>query len=361
MRRIARKTAYLLISAVLAVAYTGCSSGGSGVDGSVGGDDDWLIPLSEVRDGGPGKDGIPALTNPPFISAEQERFLNDSDLVVGIRVGDEARAYPHLILDWHEIVNDTIEDTHFSVTYCPLTGTGIGWNRELSGGVTTFGVSGLLYNSNLIAYDRATDSNWSQMQGRGVNGAHIGRDIETVQVVETTWETWKILFPETKVVSPATGHNKPYGVYPYGSYRTDDRLIFQVDRDDARLHKKERIHGILVDDESKVYPIDRFPDGLVTLNDTVNGLPVVVVGSSSLNVATSYERDVGGAVLIFDPLENALPAVMQDNEGTTWDILGRGIEGPREGEHLESTMSYNAYWFAWGAFFWDAEIHPFAD
>ena len=252
--------AYSLFLAILVAGYVSCSGGDSVSDSDVfsnltGG---WLIPQSEVHDGGPGKDGIPALINPEAVPASEATFMDGGELVVGVRVGNQVRAYPHSILDWHEIINDTIQGTSFAITYCPLTGTGIGWSRVLSGGATTFGVSGLLYNSNLILYDRATDSNWSQMQGRSINGEHIGEDIETVQVIETTWNTWKTLFPQTEVVSRSTGHNKPYGVYPYGNYRTSNDLIFPVSRNDTRLPRKERVHGIRVDDATKVYPIGSF-------------------------------------------------------------------------------------------------------
>jgi len=139
------------------------------------------------------------------------------NLVIGFAQGDDARAYPHFILDWHEIVNDRVGDIHIAVTYCPLTGTGIGWEREINGSVTTFGVSGLLFNSNLIPYDRNTDSNWSQIRLDCVNGDLIGTEAETHVLVETTWKT---MYPKTLVMSMNTGYNRSYGNYPYGNYRT---------------------------------------------------------------------------------------------------------------------------------------------
>ena len=125
---------------------------------------EWLIPEGLVRDGGPGKDGIPAISDPKFTQASAVDYLKDEDLVIGLKYNEEIKVYPHIILDWHEIVNDEIDEFAFALTYCPLTGTAINWNRKLNGITTTFGVSGLLYNSNLIPYDRETDSNWSQMQ-----------------------------------------------------------------------------------------------------------------------------------------------------------------------------------------------------
>jgi hypothetical protein len=147
-----------------------------------GSSNEWSIPREQVLDGGPGKDGIPSIDQPQFTSASAVGFLDPDDLVLGIKVGEEVRAYPHPILDWHEIVNDQVADRFVAITYCPLTGTGVAWNRELDGAVTTFGVSGLLYNSNMIPYDRESDSNWSQILLESVNGQRLGQSIETFQL-----------------------------------------------------------------------------------------------------------------------------------------------------------------------------------
>ncbi|MEL6945943.1 MAG: DUF3179 domain-containing (seleno)protein, partial [Bacteroidota bacterium] len=176
----------------------------------------WLIPKSEVRDGGPGKDGIPSIDNPIFIDAETADFLDPDDLIVGVKVGDDIRAYPHLILDWHEIVNDQLDDLALSLNYCPLTGTAIGWNRTIDGNTTTFGVSGLLYNTNLMPYDRLTNSTWSQMRLDCVGGELKGESADLYPVVETTWANWKKRYRNTKVLSTNTGFNRRYGQYPYG-------------------------------------------------------------------------------------------------------------------------------------------------
>ena len=149
----------------------------------IAGSDDWLIPQNEVRDGGPGKDGIPSIENPNFSSIEQIDFLEEQDIVIIVETGEDIKAYPHPILDWHEIVNDDIiemvngelvANSSLSLTYCPLTGTAIGWDSNVAGTKTSFGVSGLLYNSNLMPYDRATDSYWSQMEHKCVKGELAG-------------------------------------------------------------------------------------------------------------------------------------------------------------------------------------------
>ncbi|MCP4580996.1 MAG: DUF3179 domain-containing protein [candidate division Zixibacteria bacterium] len=323
------------------------------------GNEGWLIPPGEVFEGGPGKDGIPALLTPPLATAREAIFLNDQSLVIGIKIGDVTRAYPHIILDWHEIINDEIGDELFSITYCPLTGSGIAWNRFLNGQENTFGVSGLLYNSNLIPYDRLTDSYWSQMKNLSVNGVLMGQTSETYPIVETTWETWEQMYPETRVVSTRTGYSRNYGVYPYGQYRTnDDNLLYPIANDDTRLPRKERIHGIIVEDRTKAYRIGSFSAEITAINDTFNGLLLVIAGSSSKNLVVSFKRQLAnGTVLTFEPLQDQLPAIIIDNEGTSWDIFGNGISGPRTGENLEAAAAYNAYWFAWGAFYPETEIY----
>lgn len=141
----------------------------------------WSIPVDQVLDGGPGKDGIPALINPELVPKEAINFLNENDLVLGFKLGSDIRAYPYAILDWHEIIKDNIGVVSVAITYYPLTGTGIGWDRFLDESETTFGVSGLLYNTNLIPYDRATDGNWSQLLNESVNGNLIGEKATLIQ------------------------------------------------------------------------------------------------------------------------------------------------------------------------------------
>lgn len=340
----------------LAGVVPGCQQVSETGEAQVSGD--WLIPVAQVYDGGPGKDGIPALTNPRFTEPQLATYLSDNDLVIGVKIGDDVRAYPHPILDWHEIINDDINGVSLAITYCPLTGSGIAWSRFLNGSKTTFGVSGLLYNTNLIPYDRATNSNWSQMRLECVNGPLIRTPAATYPILETTWKTWKEMYPQTSVVSVGTGYARSYGVYPYGDYKESPQLIFPISNDDSRLPRKERVHGIIVGEKTKVYRINIFPDGIGVLNDTFNGTPIVAVGSKGKNFAVTYERKLSdGTVLTFSPIENALPGVMADNEGTKWDILGKAVEGSRSGVELKPTRSYIAYWFAWGAFYPGAEIH----
>lgn len=362
------------VAIVLVLFNVSCSSsdegtsgtaGGSGSGGGAGGGSglfgDWIIPVDEVRDGGPGKDGIPALSDPSFLEASQSIYLDDNDLVIGYKRGDDVRAYPHRILDWHEIVNDVVDDFPVAITYCPLTGSAIGWVRSVDGQTTTFGVSGLLYNTNLIPYDRATDSNWSQMRLECVNGSLIGDKIETFPLVETTWKTWKEMYPATKVLSNFTGFNRNYGLYPYGDYRTNNNnLLFRVNPDDNRLPRKDRVMGVIVNEEAKVYEFSKLRSEIIAINDVFNGEEIVVAGSKELNFMIVFNRSLeDGTVLEFEPVQNAGAVVLKDNEGNTWDVFGEAIDGNRAGTKLSPTSSFVGFWMAWGAFYPGAEIYEF--
>ncbi len=316
----------------------------------------WLIPKGDVFDGGPGKDGIPALLDPHLVSSETLNFLTDADLVVGIRIGDKARAYPHSILDWHEIANDNIDDAYFSIIYCPLTGTGMAWNRELKGGLTTFGVSGLLYNSNIIPYDRATDSNWSQMRLDCVGGKLITTKAVLFPVVETTWQTWMELYPDSDVVSTRTGYERPYGKYPYGDYKTNnDYILFPVSNSDSRVPNKERVHGVIGKNVTAIYRFGHFPDEIRVVSDVLGDRRIVVVGSEQKNFIVSFYSDESASV-IYRGVQNQFPTVFEDNNGNSYDIFGEAINGPLKGQRLIPTDSYIGFWFAWAAFYPDLEI-----
>lgn len=165
---------------------------------------------------GPGKDGIPAIDDPAFqAAAEADAWLDDGDRVVGLYHDGEARAYPQSILVWHEIVNDTVAGENIAVTYCPLTGTALGYLR----GETTLGVSGRLVNSNLIMFDRASDSLWPQILSAGIGGPHEGQGLEEVRVVWTTWGRWRERHPDTRVLTTDTGYLRNYNRDPYGGYK----------------------------------------------------------------------------------------------------------------------------------------------
>ncbi|MEM9823257.1 MAG: DUF3179 domain-containing protein [Bacteroidota bacterium] len=316
---------------------------------------DWLIPVEEVRDGGPGKDGIPSIDNPQFVKVSEVNFLDDNDLVVGMVHNGVAKAYPHPILDWHEIVNDEIDDRQVALTYCPLTGTAIAWNRNIEGQSTTFGVSGKLYNSNLIPYDRASDSYWSQANLNCVNGERIGTVIEIFPILETTWGNWKNLYPNSDVLSTQTGFSRDYMVYPYGDYRTNNsNILFPINPSDNRLPAKERVLGVLHKGSNKVYSINRF-DTPQIISDQLGGDDLMIIGSRTLNFIVAFHKHADLGTLSFK--NDSLPIVASDDLGNEIDITGKVISGPLAGTQLNQPNAFIGYWFTFGAFYPGIDIY----
>lgn len=343
---------------LLIVLLVACSDDSPGVlnpGGEINDPNKWLVPQNEVLDGGPGKDGIPSVDAPEYSSPEEMvGFISSNDLVLGIVHNGQARAYPHPILDWHEIVNDDIDELSVAITYCPLTGTGIGWDRVVNRGKTEFGVSGLLYNSNLMPYDRATGSTWSQQRLECVNGINVGRTPDLITLVETNYSTWLEAYPDTEILNQNTGFNRPYGQYPYGDYKTNnDRLVFAIDNLDSRLPTKERVLALFVGEEQKAYT---FGLGASTeiIADEVNGQRLVIVRSKEKNFIVAFNNDDN---LEFEVIADDLPAIMNDNEGNVYDLVGNVIAGPAIGSQLKQTDSFIGYWFSWGTFYPGIELH----
>jgi hypothetical protein len=191
------------------------------------------VSKSLLLSGGPPKDGIPSLDNPQFVSAEETKFLDD-EIVIGLEIFGDARAYPYGILNWHEVVNDEVGGVPVAVTLCPLCDTIPVFIREVNGEVTTFGVSGKLFQSCLVMYDRLTDSLWSQPWGIAIAGDQTNQSLERVVAHKTTLGQWKEIHPDTLVLSDQTGFRRDYFRYPYGSYYTDDRLIFPARNQESR-------------------------------------------------------------------------------------------------------------------------------
>ncbi len=225
----------------------------------------WNIPQKGIAIGA-AQNAIVSLLNPPKVLYKQKDFINDEffleneDKIVGLWTSEGPVAYPHAILDWHEIINEQMpEGNKFTVLYCPLSGTGMVWELDKSTTTDRLGISGYLYNNNLMTFDYETNSVWSQMLWKCVKGPYIGQEVDFLHSFETTWETWKKMFPDSKVVSEDTGFNFDYGDYPYGNYPTDDNdIFFSLSYDDDRLPRKERVHGVIINDKAKVYRFSSF-------------------------------------------------------------------------------------------------------
>jgi len=233
------------------------------------------VPVDEIRHGGPPRDGIPAIDRPKFVPAREARLAPD-DRVLGIRRGALARAYPVRLLNWHEIVNDRFGDEPVVVTYCPLCGSGMAFSARAAGRTLDFGVSGLLYNSDMLMYDRATDSLWSQLMAQAVSGPLRGTRLAPLPIEHTTWRDWLARNPGTQVLSFDTGFTRDYARDPYANYEKVWELMFPVARQDMRYDTKEWVLGLRVGGEAKAYPFSELARTAGTLQDTVGGTRLTV-------------------------------------------------------------------------------------
>lgn len=311
----------------------------------------WLIDESFILQGCPGQDCIPNLTNPEMvqIGSPHLNYLDDNDVIVGIKRGENSYAFPQPILDWHEVVN--MGD--YTISYCPLTGSALHVLDDRS-----FGVSGLLYNSNLIMYDKESNSFWPQMFLRSASGKFRGEELVIDRMIETTWSTWRKLFPETFVVSSKTGYSRNYNAFPYGTFKSDNNIYFPIENSDPRLHPKRRVIGILSGSEAKAYQIADFQTVSI-IHDVVGGENFVIFGSSDHNFTIAFRTSKNFSVKSYDPDKGKI--LFTDSEsGSVWNIFGEAISGPLQGDVLDYGKSFISYWFAWATFYpetsiWDGE------
>lgn len=332
------------------------NSGNNGNNGGATGSSEWLIPVNEVRDGGPGKDGIPSIDNPKFSSVSSaDTQITDEELIVAIKVGNQVKIYPHYILDYHEVVNDSFDSDDLTLSYCPLTGTAFAWQSQVGNRFSTFGVSGLLYNSNLILYDRETDSNWSQILELCVNGESVGQQPEKQEVIETTWGIIKTMFPNALVLNTETGFARPYGTYPYGAYlEIDDFFLFTPSIINPQLPNKERVLAIKDEDQAKVYQFSSFTDG-AAIKDSFEDNRYLIVGNDA--ILNGFRLSGQQVNLSYTYIYEGSEAFFEDNQGTVYNIFGEAISGPGIGSKLASTNSFISMWFAVAAFYPDPIIY----
>ena len=261
---------------------------------------DASIPHDEILAGGPPRDGIPAIHNPKFLDANQAEFLQPDDRVLALTVGGQARAYPVRILDWHEIVNDQVGQTRFAVTYCPLCGSGVVFRAQAGGQKLSFGVSGLLYKSDVLLYDRETESLWSQILRRAVSGPLKGARLESIPAVHTTWRDWKNRHPDGLVLSTETGHERDYSRSPYGDYDSSRALYFPVGPEAPRFHPKEPVLGVESRGRFKAYPFSELrKNGAAEVRDVVGETEVVVLWNESESAAELRENEDAESLRLF--------------------------------------------------------------
>jgi len=326
-----------------------------------------LVDTGAIISGGPPPDGIPPIDAPLFVTVDEaDEYLLDEEPVVFLDLEGDVRAYPVQILIWHEIVNDTVGGVPVSVTYCPLCNSAVSYRREVRGEVTTFGTSGMLFNSALVMYDRATESLWTHFDGRAVVGALTGEALEPIGSPLLAWADFRDTYPDGMVLDrDRTGHSRSYGTNPYAGYDDPDGypFLFRGTADD-RAREMQRVVGIAIGDDSLAYSLDSLVDerGFAAVETVVGDVNVLILwaaGQSTALETTSLAegRDIG-SVGVFLPSNDGAPVTLtavddgfrDEATGSRWTVTGLAIEGPLEGAQLERVPHLDTFWFAWSTY-----------
>jgi hypothetical protein len=251
------------------------------------------VPLEEIMSGGPPKDGIPSIDDPKFVSAENVDYLDQDSPGISVSLDGVNKFYPYSILVWHEIVNDKINGRRILVTYCPLCRSGVVYDPVVQVERVEFGTSGKLWQSNLVMYDRKTDSLWSQILGEAIKGKLAGEKLEKIPSEITKFGEWKQEFSKGKVLSQDTGFSRDYNGTPYGNYHKTESTMFPTKSDDARLNKKELVIGIVVDGKARAYHPPAIKQvGKVT--EEFQGKTIVAEYNKNLESVRIYEQTEAG-------------------------------------------------------------------
>ena len=229
------------------------------------------VPAELIMSGGPPKDGIPSLDQPKFIIAGEVDFLESSDRILGMNYQGIHKAYPIKILNFHEVVNDNFNGQPIAITFCPLCGSGIAYSTNIKGKKHSFGVSGLLYNSDVLLYDRETESLWSQIMNKAISGPLKGYRLQAITMSHTSWQDWQQRYPDTLVLSTDTGYQRDYTTNPYQGYELDKNIWFPVTAQDMSYHPKELVIGIEIQGQFKVYPFSELAQADAELQDSFAG------------------------------------------------------------------------------------------
>ncbi len=313
------------------------------------------IPEDEIFSGGVRRDGIPALSDPPLVSPDHPdaTYVRSWDRVIGMEIDDTYIAVPHNILWWHEIVNFSALSKPLAVTYCPLTGSSMVFDRTAAGGAE-FGVSGLLFQNNLILYDRSEEQSlWPQMLRGARCGPRDGQQLEMVPSIEMRWDAWVGLHPDTKVIGISSGLNRNYQQYPYGDYESlnNERTLFPQDNFDGRRPPKERVLGIpFASGGGMAFPFTALDSGgdRLVVHSQAEGDDIVVFWDRDSKAAVAFEATLDGQALEFELSEGRYVDL---ETGSEWTLDGRAISGALEGRRLvQISDAYVAFWFAWAAF-----------
>ena len=360
-----------------ALENSGFSTGGWDTDFSL-----HSVAYDEIISGGPPRDGIPPLDSPSFVSPDDaDAWLANQEPVISFELNGEAKAYPLQILTWHEIVNDEVGGVPVIVTFCPLCNSAIVFDRRLDGVVLDFGTSGRLRNSDLIMWDRQTESWWQQLTGEAIIGKLTGHTLEFLPAPIVSWADFKAAHPAGQVLSQQTGFGRSYGRNPYAGYDEVGKPPFLFFGDlDGRLLPKERVVALTLSGMDVAIPFSALEkEGVVNYSagdsdiavffkkGTTSALDLSSIRDSrDVGAAAVFDANLDGRKLTFASTDSTGEAtdmdVFRDHEtGSSWNILGQGTAGPLAGASLTPVVHANHFWFAWAAFKPDTLIYQGAD
>ncbi len=328
------------------------------------------VEYDELLSGGPPRDGIPSIDDPQFIGpAEAGEWLADIEPVIALEINGEARAYPLQVMTWHEITNDTVGGVPVAVTFCPLCNSAITFDRRFNGDVFEFGTSGLLRKSDLVMYDRTTETLWQQFTGEGIIGDLAGEQLDFVPSSLISFADFKAAYPEGEVLSRDTGFSRRYGENPYMGYDAIGNSPFLYSGPtDGRLPAMERVVTVPLANADVAYPLSILSE-VGVINDTQAGQDMVVFHtpgtSSALGAKSIAAAEDVGATGIFNPNVNGQKLTFKKNgdqiidekTGSTWNVVGQATDGPLAGTQLESVVHADHFWFSWAAFKPDTIIY----
>lgn len=323
------------------------------------------IDLKEIMSGGPPKDGIPPIDNPSFDTVEQaSSWIAPLEPVIAVKLGDISRAYPLQVMTWHEIVNDEVDGIPISVTFCPLCNASIVFDRRLAGSILDFGTTGLLRMSDLVMYDRQSESWWQQFTGTAIVGGFTGQKLQRIPSSIISFESFAESAPDGRILNRDTGMSRPYGQNPYPGYDdiNSSPFLFKGSTD-SRLKPMERVLGVSIADQHKIYPFSSLENKPI-VEDRVGDMEILVVNSGQLLSALD-QREIRESKMVgqinawqrrVKDSDQSLSfnfdsGVLKDSEtNSTWNALGISTAGPLKGQRLKSLDSGVHFAFAWMAF-----------
>ncbi len=338
-----KKFHILFIMVVVFSIQYGCKKIVNSDHGKLVPQDIWLVDASEILYMGTEMDRIQSIDSPVFVPIHNID-IQANELLFAIHHNGITKVYPQSVLGIHEIVNDQIEDFYYAVTFCPLTGSGIAWNRNINGIVTEFGVSGMLYRDNLIPYDRNTLSYWSQMKSVCINGNLLGYEAEAIQLVTATYSMIKNAYPDAIILD-----HDVCGGGICGSLKTI--ADFGDPSDITDLPPGSRYFGVTDIESLLLFDDGLFTDSIQLYKTTFRQHKIIVIGNRTDNYFHAFVLENNLRDNSFYTVQGDLPIIMKDNLGNTYDLFGNVIEGPAKGFRLKSADAYLAHTFAWQAFF----------